>query len=389
MQLSPIDARKLLLQSQRLYSRRNFGGGAAATLSAIEHLGYVQLDTLSVVARAHLHTLWNRVETFKPAHIDQLQEDRKIYEHWAHALSILPMRDYRFSLPMMKRIASGDVHWYPKNKINTQTVLNRIKEEGPLSAKDFDDKPSSKEMWARAPSKLALEQLFMEGELMIPRRNKFHKVYDLRERVLPDDIDTREPDSEEYCRHLTRSFLRAQGIGQAKEFYYLRKGLGPSMNKVLGDMEEEGLVFPVTVSGKNYYIDAAAMELLDAKSPPAKVRILNPFDNAVIQRKRIAELFKFDFQIECYVPKEKRVFGYFCLPILQGNKLVARLDAKASRKDRIFHIYHLNLEKSVKNPDRFYQALLPELQRFMKFNECDTVEVHKITGSDSKPSWLD
>ena len=109
-------ARKLLLDHQRLHGRSHFGKGIKATLSAIEHLGYVQLDTLSVVQRAHLHTLWNRVDGFKPDHIDKLQRDGKIFEHWAHALALLPMRDYRFSLPMMRRIASGERHWYPKNK---------------------------------------------------------------------------------------------------------------------------------------------------------------------------------------------------------------------------------------------------------------------------------
>ena len=174
--ISAAIARKLLLDHQRLHSRREFGRGINATLKAIQHLSYVQLDTLSVVERAHQHTLWNRVNGFKNNHIDKLQRDGEIFEHWSHALALLPISNYRFSIPMMQRIASGERHWYAKNKKASKLVLDRIRNEGPLSAKDFDDKPASKEMWIRSPSKNALEQLFIEGELMIPYRNNFHKV---------------------------------------------------------------------------------------------------------------------------------------------------------------------------------------------------------------------
>ena len=140
------DARRLVLARQGLASRGTFGSGLGATQKAIEHLGYVQIDTLSVVARAHIHTLWNRVSAFKATDIDLLQEQGAVFEHWAHALAILPMRDYCYSLPMMQRIASGDTHWYPKDRKQVTKVLKRIREEGPLSAKDFKDKKTSDAM---------------------------------------------------------------------------------------------------------------------------------------------------------------------------------------------------------------------------------------------------
>ena len=165
------------------------------------------------------------MSALKASDIDLLQEQGVVFEHWAHALAILPMRDYRSSLPMMQRIASGDTHWYPKDRKQVTKVLKRIRDEGPLSAKDFKDKKTSDAMWARSPSKIALEQLFMEGELMVPRRRNFHKVYDLRERVLPSGIDVRTPTIEELCGHLIGSYLRAQGLVQIAELTYLRKGL--------------------------------------------------------------------------------------------------------------------------------------------------------------------
>ena len=387
--LSLVDARKLILHSQRLHSRREFGTGVNATLAAIEHLGYVQLDTLSVVARAHLHTLWNRLQKFKPDHIDQLQRGGMVFEHWAHALAILPMKDYRFSLPMMQRIAAGEVHWYPKNSRLTRTVLKRIKEEGPLSAKDFVDKKTSNDMWARSPSKLALEQLFMEGELMVPHRVNFHKVYDLRERVLPENVDTTTPTQEQLFRHLITGFLRAHGIGQLKEMRYLRKGIGPAMHRVANHMVEEGTIIALEVAGQDYYCEPALHELMDRKLPRSSLRILSPFDNAVIQRKRLIDLFSFDYQIECYVQKDKRKFGYFCLPILHRNELVGRLDAKAERKTGVFHIIHLQIEDRVKDTAAFYKALLPELRKFAAFNGCETFKFHRLSGCENKPDWLD
>lgn len=381
--LSLRDARRIVLSRQGLNSRRQFGSGTQATLSAIEHLGYVQIDTLSVVARAHLHTLWNRVAAFQPADIDKLQEQGRVYEYWAHALAILPMSSYRYSLPMMQRIASGETHWYKKNPSQTRQVLKRIREEGPLSAKDFKDKPSSDAMWARSPSKQALEQLFMEGELMIPRRKNFHKVYDLRERVLPSDVDVSMPTPDELCRHLVRACLRAQGLAQISEMAYLRKGMGAQMAQTVADMVEEGELLRLSVGEQIYYCDQDGVGSLDARLPQPKLRILSPFDNTVIQRKRLASLFGFDYQIECYVPKSKRKFGYFCLPVLRGNRFVARLDAKADRKTGVFHVFNLYLEDGITASPSFLCALQAELLRFAKFDGCSEVELHSIQPAHS------
>lgn len=373
------DARRLVLARQGLASRGTFGSGLGATQKAIEHLGYVQIDTLSVVARAHIHTLWNRVSAFKAPDIDLLQEQGAVFEHWAHALAILPMRDYRYSLPMMQRIATGDTHWYPKDANQVTKVLKRIREEGPLSAKDFKDKKTSDAMWARSPSKIALEQLFMEGELMVPRRRNFHKVYDLRERVLPSDIDVSTPTIEELCGHLIGSYLRAQGLAQITELVYLRKGLKKQMSQTVADFVEEGMLLELEVNGQTYYATPQTLNVIDQGLPSSKLRILSPFDNAVIQRKRLASLFDFDYQIECYVPKAKRKYGYFCLPILRGNRFVARLDAKADRKTGVFHVMNLYLERGVRNSEAFLSALRAELKRFAKFDSCNSVEIHAIT----------
>ncbi|MFK7864888.1 MAG: winged helix-turn-helix domain-containing protein [Pseudohongiellaceae bacterium] len=394
LDISLSQARKIALYTQCLNSRREFSAGINGTLATIEHLGYVQIDTLAVVERAHNHTLWNRVDGFEPEQIDQLQQAGKIFEHWAHALAYLPTSNYRYSLPMMNRIANGESHWYPKNSKDTKRVLKRIQEEGPLSAKDFTDKKSSTSMWSRSPSKHALEQLFMEGELMIPKRVNFHKVYDLRERVLSSDINTNMPTEKELCGHLVIQYLKANGIGQIKEFSYLRKGLGNTFNQVVNELAEAGEIIPVSINinpsteapTANYYCLPESVLLIEKKLPSGLLRILSPFDNAVIQRKRLEQLFDYDYQIECYVPQAKRKYGYFCLPILYNSSMVGRIDAKADRKNRSLHIIHLHIEKPIRGLDRFYQKLNKELENFATFNHCETVELHSVSGAQ-RPNW--
>lgn len=374
------DARKLCLHRQALLSRSVFGRGPSATLAAIKQLGYVQLDTLTVVARAHEHTLWNRLPAFRPSHIAKLQREGELFEHWSHALALLPMASYRYALPLMRRIAAGEVHWYKKDKKETAKVLARIRDEGPLSSKDFQDKPQQQAMWSRSPSKRALEQLFMEGELMIPYRRGFQKVYDLRERVLPDWVNTSMPSPSEFARHLIGSHLQAHGFGTAKQIAYLRKGMGGAVKQALEEMAEAGDVVPIMVGGSIQYCQPDLLELVGQTLPRAGFRILSPFDNAVIQRRRTLELFDFDYQIECYVRKENRKFGYFCLPLLFRNRLVGRLDAKADRASGTLQLLHLQLDDQPGERESFYRSFFPELQRFASFNGCERLQLQRISG---------
>jgi hypothetical protein len=176
--------------------------------------------------------------------------------------------------------------------------------------------------------------------------------------------------------------LRAQGLAQVAELTYLRKGLGKQMSQTVADLVEEGMLQELEVNGQIYYATPKSLDLIDQRTPSPKLRILSPFDNAVIQRKRLAALFEFDYQIECYVPKAKRKYGYFCLPVLRGNRFVARLDAKANRKTGVFDVLNLHLESSIKNRESFMTALRAELERFAKFDGCTTVEFHSIKQAD-------
>lgn len=383
--LSVHQARKLVLLSQRVPPPGRRGSALKVTLEAIEHLGYIQIDTISAIQRAHHHTLWNRNPLYRSSQLDMLTTEKKIFEYWSHAAAYLPMKDFRFSLPRKKAIASGkESFWYSRDKQMMQSVLIRIDSEGPLMAKDFDHKEEKAGEWGSKPAKQALENLFMQGELMISGRVNFHKVYDLSERVLPDETDTSMPGEEEYARFLIRRYLQANGLGQIGEMVYLLKNTRGIVSSAIQEMCLSGELLQVGVNGVIYFALPGAFELLNNSLSRSKLKILSPFDNLLIQRKRTLELFNFDYQLECYVPRSKRKFGYFTLPVLWGGKLVARMDCKAERKESVLHIYTLVLEASLRNRDEFARALAKELLLFLKFNDCDRLIAHRTSPAGFK-----
>lgn len=383
--LSVHEARKLVLQSQRVLPSKPTGPAVEATLSAIEHLGYIQIDTISVVQRAHHHTLWNRNPRYQPAHLDQLIADKQVFEYWSHAASYLPMSDLRFSLPRKQAFASGEQeHWFERNERLEKSVIKRITDEGPLMARDFEHKGKKTGEWKIKPAKRALENLFMQGDLMTSHRVNFHKVYDLTERVLPAGTDTTIPTPKEHARFLITRYLQANGLGRSAEIAYLRKGAKPLVFEIMHEMASAGEIIPVCVGDEQYHALPDSLELISKPLARSKVKILSPFDNLVIQRKRMQALFEFDYLIECYLPASKRRYGYFSLPILWDGRLAARIDCKAERKKSLLHIHHLVLEPWLVKTDAFFKALHKELNSFMQFNHCSHLCVHKISPAHFK-----
>jgi uncharacterized protein YcaQ len=376
--LSLNEAKKAILLSQGIHKAHKLGKGKAATYKALESINYVQIDSISVVERAHHHSLWNRVENYDPIHIEQLLEDKKIFEYWSHAASYLPMVDYRFSLPRKSAFAKGDEHWFKKDKKSMSYVLDRIKAEGPLQAKDFKDPRKSKSgWWDWKPAKVALEQLFMEGKLMALKRQGFQKVYDLTENVLPTNIDTSTPSEAEYFQYLIINYLNANAIGTYQQITYLLKGLKIPVKKYCMHMVEEGVLITVNVDNQSYFALPTVHNRLKTKLSRYKVKILSPFDNLLIQRKRTKELFNYDYQIECYVPAEKRKFGYFSLPLLWGSTFSGRMDVKMDRRSGVLNVLHLHIE--TEKADEFIVDLKKSLDKFLAFNNGTSIKVTRIT----------
>ncbi len=377
--LSQKQARKLVLLSQGIHRQADAGRGLPAVRHVVEHLGYVQIDTISVVERAHHHTLWSRTQGYKQAHLDALLKDKSVFEYWSHAAAYLPMRDYRFSLPRKRAFVEGELHWHEKDPKLMAFVLDRIRAEGPLQARDFENtnSPANTAWWGWKPAKRALEQLFMQGELMVAYRQGFQKVYDLTERVLPNDLNTREPDDAEFCDHLIERYLQANGLGKAREIAYLRKGLKAPVRLRCQALLEAGRLCETTVAGERYYALSSFEEILKKPLSRSKVLILSPFDNVLIQRDRMRHLFNFDYQIECYKPAAKREYGYFVLPILWGQNFAARMDAKIDRKTGIFIVRHLHID--VADMQSFIADFKTALAEFMLFNKASSITVEKIS----------
>ena len=353
-----------------------FGKGKAGALKTIEHLGYVQIDTISVVERAHHHTLFTRVEDYKPLHLDiLLEKDKSIFEYWSHAAAYIPMRDYRFSLIRKERFASAKVKWY-SNKKMTKYVFDRILDEGPLQSKDFEEKKARAGWWEWKDAKRALEQLFMEGKLMVAGRQGFQKVYDLTERVLPKGTDTRLPSQEEYAGYLIDKAIRANGIVGADEIAYLRNYMKTTVAKLLAAKLESGEIVPLNIkeAGKDkFYTTPENLARAERTKPHKAVKILSPFDNTVIQRKRLKRIFDFDYTIECYVPEAKRKYGYFCLPVLFGDSFAARMDCKAHRSEKLLEVKRIFFEKNFNGNEALKNGLNKALKKFAAFNGCEKI----------------
>ena len=381
--ISRREARRIALHSNGLGVKRPFGKGKSAVFNALDQLGYVQIDTISVVQRAHHHVLWSRVPGYQSRYLHDLQpKDRLVFEYWAHAAAYLPMEDYRYALPIMRYFREHKDPWRKSERKIMNHVLERIAAEGPLMSRDFEviKKKKGGGWWDWKPTKIALQRLFFEGHLMTSERRGFQRVYDLPERVIPEHIDQSEPTEEDYARHLIRRGVRAYGLIRPGEISYLRAGLGAVVRQEVAALAAEGELVRVHVRGidEPYYCRPETLNTTVRINN--SVRILSPFDNVAIQRKRLSDLFDFDYQIECYVPREKRTYGYFTLPMLFGDQFVGRLDSKADRKTGILHLFNLHFEeKFLKKIPRV--ALRKSVIEFMQFNNCQAIQLHRTNSS--------
>lgn len=368
--------KQLTLFNQGLGKTSRFAKGMDGTLQAIEYLGYVQIDTISVVERAHHHILWSRVPDYELSHLNSLVGERQIFEYWYHAASYLPMKDYRYALPAMMSVRTGESRYFNRGDQQLMNeILARVRAEGKIRLRDIDknNKKSLGNWWNTGPGRRAFEQLYMQGDLMICERNGMEKVYDLTERCLPENIDLSMPTLYEYAQYLFNNTLRAHGAFTWKQLVHLKKNnLKEIMRVVLKEQIDAGVVSAIKLeNGQTLYVDVAAME--QKVSTDFGLKILSPFDNSLIHRDRLASLFEFDYRIECYVPAAKRVYGYFCLPILYQDELVGRVDCKAHRSIKELEVISLHLEKTVKNKELFFFELEQELKRFAAFNQCLTI----------------
>jgi uncharacterized protein len=372
LHISKKEARKIILAAQGLNKVTPFGAGPSSVSKAIDHLGYVQIDTISVVERAHHHVLWSRIPNYKPEWLDQAQiKTRLVFEYWSHAAAYLPMKDFRFSLPVMEAFRSKKDRWPKSQQKEMKLVMDRIRDEGSVMSRHFESDHKGGTWWDWKPAKWALQRLYLEGHLMVSHREGFQRVYDLPERIIPGDTDTSTPDWRAYYSYLILNTLKAQGIASRNELFHLRHIDQKKFDKVTDELLEEEKIMPVTIEGlKTLYTLpsylAQPIRFVD------RISILSPFDNTIIWRNRIRDLFDFDYTLECYIPAHKRVYGYFCLPILKRDEFIGRMDVKAERKSGVLQVKKIFWSEP-KLGNELKPLLDEALERFAEFNQCDSI----------------
>jgi len=386
--MSLTEVRAIALRSQRLAEDLSpFGLGKAAVLKAIQHLGYIQVDPINVLQRAYHHVLWSRVPNYHPDMLHELQDpDAAVFEYWNHAASYLPMTDYRFSMPLMRKYR-GEFHWSddsPELRKSMRRLLTMIRKQGPLMLSEVESTGAVNGWSAGKTSKIerrALHELWMRGDIMIRSRQGVQKIFDLPARVLPAGMDVKMPSRSEAAEYHVRRALRALGIAAPQELHYLQDaGQASAAREALSALIKRGEAVETRVADLPKLRLFALRDALELNTPVENniVRFLSPFDNLTIQRKRLNWLFDFDYVVEIYVPMGKRKYGYFVLPILWGDRLIGRMDAKANRLGRQLVIHNLVFEPTFQDFEAVKSAFGSALNDFTRFQECDQWKISQV-----------
>jgi uncharacterized protein YcaQ len=374
--LTKAEARRIWLHAQRLDVRAPFGAGAQATADAVAHLGYVQIDTINVIERSHHHILWTRIPDYLRADLRQAQSiDKSVFEYWTHALSYVPVKDIRFFIPAMRAHRRAGHKWLKTVRPEDTRKVMRLLRQGALTIRDIDDDVlvEKAHLWAsRKPSKRALQLAFYAGLVTISERNGMLKTYDLMQRHFGWDKPPKGASAAETAGYLLDRALRAQGLVSLDSICHLDAPSKSGVRRLIEARVRRRELVPVALQGagnQEHWAQPAALQP-PAEAANALVHILSPFDPLIIQRKRTALIFDYEHRFEAYVPKEKRLFGYFALPVLVGEEIVAALDLKTDRVNRTLRLQKWNwvgagARRGARSGLR--RAIEEELHRFEQF----------------------
>jgi len=363
--VSAAEARLLLLQGQGLLDDPTRRAGPRAVQAMVEHLGFVQVDSIQKIERAHHLILGSRLDGYRAAHLDEvLFKRRTLFEHWTHDAALIPTEyfphwQHRF-VRTDQRLRKS--RWFthrlgaePERTI--ALVLDRIAKEGPLRTSDFErsaDKPATG-WWDWTPEKAALEFLWHTGRLAIHGRDRFQKIYNLIEHTFPDLHAAPIPNDEEHRDWMCRSALQRLGTATSGEIAAYWAALKPAETAAwCRDAVAAGRIVAVTVeahtgdkSRKAYALPDWSKRARKYKADTSRVRILAPFDPIVRDRKRAARLFDFDFRFEAFVPAKKRKYGYYVCPLLEGDRFIGRVEPRFDRERSTLVVEGLWWEKGV------------------------------------------
>ncbi|VAW33806.1 Putative cytoplasmic protein clustered with trehalase [hydrothermal vent metagenome] len=373
--LTRQDVRRLAIARQHLADAT-----PAPMLDVIRDLGCLQLDPIRAVERTHLLVLWSRLGQFDVAELDKLRwQDKTLFEYWAHAASMVLTEEYPlFSWGMNQRQADPRrtakyQKWFDETSGVTDLrdhILYRLQQEGPLFSRDFGTQEGMRweSRWSsgRFVGHL-LDYLWTNGEIMVAERKGNQKRWGLAASFFPEWTPQEQWSAEEVCRFAAQKAIRALGAATAKQIkYHYTRGMYPELTAVLTQLVKEEILIPVTVSdgseplSTDYYLHADDLPLLrqlQSGDWQPRTTLLSPFDNLICDRDRTEQLFDFYFRIEIYVPKAKRQYGYYVLPILHGDRLIGRLDPKMDRKTNTLHIYNVYAQPNSPKNKKAVQAI--------------------------------
>jgi len=337
IQLTSAQGRRIWLHAQRLDTIEPFGSGPKATPAAVAHLGYLQIDTINVIERCHHHILYTRIPSYRREHLHQAQNiDKTVFEYWTHALSYLPTENLRFYVRPMRQDWQRRIVWFDKvSHGDLRRVMSRIRREGALTMRDIEDEPVEKDYSraSRKPSKRVLEVAFYKGLVTISQRAGMLKTYELLTRHFGWDRLPRAATERETLNYLLDRALQSQGIVSVESICHLDPPRKPAMRRLVESRVRRKELIPVQLEGAGESVHWVRPDTLDAipDPPQERVHILSPFDPLVIQRKRLQLFFDYEYRLEAYLPRHKRVFGYFVCPVLIGDRIIAGLDLKTDR----------------------------------------------------------
>ena len=379
--------RGLMIAAQGLQDHPPSPATKKAVRSIIRQMHILQIDTINVIARSPYLVLWSRLGDYNPRWLDDLLAEGALFEYWSHAACFLPIEEY----PLYRHLYSSWVggrarKWLEEHRNVAETVLNHVRANGETRSSDFERTDGQKSNWFNwKEEKIALEYLFYAGELMVRRRHNFQRIYDLRERVLPDFEELADISPADAHDQFVLNTMQALGVTKAEwiaDYFRLYK---TDVNAALKRLEKQDRVMKVEVEGWKTpgYIHADDRKRVETAAkgriPSSKTTFLSPFDPLVWDRKRALDLFNFDYKIEVYTPAPKRKYGYFTLPILHNNALVGRLDPKAHRKEGIFEVKALHLEPGVVVDDALVTEVKSALQACAAWHKTPQVVVRYAT----------
>ncbi len=396
-------ARRLVLTCQRLTGPRPMVTGDTM-LDVIRDVGCLQLDPLNVVARSHLLVLWSRLGSYDPTLLDTLLwQERRLFEYWAHAASIVLTEDYQlFQLRMRSYLIGDDAwsqrvrQWIEQNAALREHILSSLQELGPLRCRDFTDMavvPWQSTGWTsgRNVSKM-IHFLWAQGRICVAGRKGIDKIWDLSERVLPSWTPREPLSTYEVVSLAAQRALRMLGVATAHDINnHFTIGNYPDLAEVLNDLETCGHIERVRLHDNSaelfgtWFIHRENLPLLDALEAgrwQPRTTLLSPFDNLICNRRRTAQLFNFAYQSEIYLPKAKRRYGYYVLPILHGDQLIGRIDPAMDRTHAQLTIHAIHLEPHVTMTAEIAHAVTGAIEELAHFLGATTI----LHGENSKLS---